>query len=99
MREYLLSVISPQGKAFEGVVASVVAPGEQGFFEVLAGHAAMVVMLKKGIVTLTQSGQKQYFAIGPGVLEVNRQHEVLLLSDHALPANSRQEAREKLASA
>ena len=93
---YQLSIVTPNGKVFEGAAQSVIVPGAEGFFEVLANHAAIVSMLKKGIVTLRGNEKSQYFAIGPGVLEVNSAHDVLLLSDFAVSANSRADAQEKL---
>ena len=97
MSPYALSIISPQGVAFDGQAQSLIASGEQGFLEILAGHAPIVAKLKKGAAILTQDGQKKYFAIGPGVLEVNGQHRVLLLSDYIFPAKDRQDIQEQLA--
>ncbi len=97
MNTYALSIISPQGVAFDGQAQSLIVPGEEGLLEILANHAPIVVMLKKGGVVLTQDGQKKYYAIGPGVLEVNGQHRVLLLTDHIFPATSSQNVQEQLA--
>ena len=94
-----LSIITPSGKSFEGAIQSVIAPGEQGFLEVLAYHAPLVTKLKKGIVTLTQDTQKKYFAVGAGVLEVNEEHNILLLCDFAVLAASQNEAQDKLLAA
>ncbi len=99
MANFQLSIVTPAGKAFEGSAQSVIVPGAEGFFEVLANHAPMVVILKKGIVTLTQDAQKKYFAIGPGVLEVCARHETLLLSDFVVSAANLSEAQEKLVNA
>jgi len=82
---YKISLISPAGKIFEGVVESAIAPGAEGNFEVLTGHAPMVVRLKAGTVTLRRGAQKTLFAIGSGVFEVDQRHNALLLSDSAIP--------------
>ena len=67
-----------------------------GFFEVLANHTPMIVMLKHSTVTLRQEGKLSYFIIGSGVLEVNQKHEVLLLVDPAVSTSDLREAHEKL---
>ena len=96
MASYPLSIITPEGKKFDGLIESVIAPGVEGFFEILNDHAPYLASLKKGMVTLKQKGQRSYFAIGSGVLEVNLKHEVLLLSDFAIPALAPQEIQSKL---
>ncbi len=83
--DYPISIITPSGKVFEGKVESAIAPGQDGIFEVLANHAPMVATLRKGVVTLRESGSKKQFAIGPGVFEVNQSHQALLLTDFAKP--------------
>ena len=98
MTSYPISIITPNGKIFDGQVESLIAPGVEGFFEVLNNHAPMVAMLKEGVLVLTQGSNRLFFAIGPGVLEVNQKHSTLLLVDFALPAVSANEAREKLQS-
>ena len=83
---YQLSFITPSGKIFEGAVESTLAPGANGVFEVLSGHAPMAITLKEGVVTLRETARKLQFSIGPGILEVNAHHDVLLLADSAKPA-------------
>ena len=82
---YPLSFITPSGKIFEGNVESTIAPGTQGVFEILSGHASMAITLKEGTVTLRQQARKLQFTIGPGILEVAQDHRVLLLADSAAP--------------
>ncbi len=95
MPEYTLSIITPQGKIFEEPVKSFIVPGEEGFFEILAGHAPILALVTRGVVTITQAS-KRYMAIGAGVLEVNSQHHCLLLVDFASWAKSLAEAAERL---
>ena len=96
MSSYAAAVFSPHGKVFEGAIESLVAPGAEGFFEVLGSHAPLVALLNQGIVKITQGTKQLYFATGTGVLEVNQQHQVSLLVDFAIPATSRNDASEKL---
>ncbi|OGX19913.1 MAG: hypothetical protein A2Y04_06360 [Omnitrophica WOR_2 bacterium GWC2_45_7] len=55
----------------------------------------MVASLAKGLLTLEKDQGIKYFAIGPGVLEVGLGSNVLLLSDYAYAADSKEAALEK----
>lgn len=94
MSQYPLSIITPNGKVFEGLVESLIAPGAGGFFGVLSGHAAMSVSLVPGPVTIKVENTQRYYAISSGTLEVSRQNKVVLLSDLAVEKPSIQEAKQ-----
>ena len=96
MSSYHLSIITPQGKQFEGQVDSLMAPGVEGSFGVLASHAPFISALKDGVLTLIQNGAKRFFAISSGVLEVNPKGSVLILSDSAVDAKTLEDAEDKL---
>ena len=93
MPTYQLSIITPQGKIFDDQIDSLIAPGTEGSFGVLARHAPMASLLTKGILFLKKDGKEIYFAISSGVLEINQQSHVLLLSDYAIQATSPEEAK------
>ena len=57
MATFKLSIVSPQGRAFEGDCESLYAPGHDGDFGVLAGHAPMIAMMRRGISKVTVAGQ------------------------------------------
>jgi F-type H+-transporting ATPase subunit epsilon len=80
---FQLSIITPQGKAFEGQVESLSAPGLEGGFEVYTGHAAIVSALKEGKLKVRHGGQEQVFTTASGVLEVAPDHNVTVLVDSA----------------
>lgn len=49
----------------------VIAPGQEGVFEILAHHAPFVYALKPGVLRLrTPTGQDRYVAVGSGFLVV-----------------------------
>ena len=83
---FQLSIITPEGTIFNGQIESLRAPGTLGGFGVLSGHVPMITTLKEGLLKLKQSAQDKYFTIGPGVLEINQQHDCLLLCDSAFEA-------------
>ncbi len=80
---FRLSIITPQGKAFDGPVDSVAAPGLEGAFEVYSGHAAIVYALKDGKLKVRHGGSEQVFTTASGVLEVAGDHNVTVLVDSA----------------
>ena len=95
MTTYSLKIITSRGKLFDGMVKSVIVPGYDAELGVLAGHAQMLVILKKGgIKVLTDSAEK-YFAIDSGVLEVTPKHDVLILGDNVLETKTLAEAKAK----
>ncbi len=96
MASFTATIFSPHGKIFEGAVESRIAPGAEGFLEILSHHAPTAVLLKQGIVTVTMGTRRSYFAVGVGVLEVNQEHQVSLLVDFAIPATDSADAIEKL---
>ena len=93
MNSYQLSIVTPNGKVFEGFVESLTAPGAAGFLGVLAGHAPMAVCLTSGPLTVKGEDQKRYYAISSGILEVGGQNKVIILSDYAVEKKSFEEAK------
>lgn len=92
-----LSIITPSGKAYEGVVRSLIAPGQCGYFGILKDHAPLMTVLVAGILKVTQEELREiFFAVDSGVLEVNTGNNVLVLVDHAWPARNENEARAKV---
>lgn len=84
MPTYRLSIITPNGKVFDDQIDSLIACGTTGSFGVWARHAPMVASLAKGPLTIKRDGKESYFAVGPGILEVNAERDVLLLADAAV---------------
>lgn len=95
MSAYKLSIISPQGKAYEGEAESFSTTGREGEFGVLAGHTPMLAMLKPGISKITAGGQATYLVTGEGYCEVTRD-AVNVLVDTAIKSASLDEARAAL---
>ena len=69
---FSLSVVTPEGSAFEGEVERLVVPGAAGEIGVLARHAPLVAMLKAGEIRIKSDGDWQSFAAGPGYFKVQR---------------------------
>ncbi len=91
---YHLSVITPRGEIFSGDIESLVAPGEEGYIGVLAGHAPMIAALTNGAMTLRTGDERTFYAVGSGVLEVAH-GQVLVLVDDAVRTASLDEATDR----
>lgn len=52
-----LEIVSPEATLFSGEVTSVTVPGVNGDFQMLNNHAAIVSLLREGIVKI--SGSKE----------------------------------------
>jgi F-type H+-transporting ATPase subunit epsilon len=80
-RTFDLSLVTPEGAAFEGEVEMVVVPGDAGEIGVLARHAPLVALLRAGEVRVKSEGQWQSFASGPGYFQVRRDRAIALVDD------------------
>jgi len=92
MSTYQLSIITPNGKVFDGQVESIVATGMDGSLGVLAGHTPLVVALKNGPLKVKTPTAEKFYAVSKGILEVGRQNHVFILSDYATEKDTLEEA-------
>ncbi len=95
MSEIHVSIVTPEGKQFDGPATSVAAPGVEGSFGVLASHAPLISGLGKGIVKIVAQSTENYFVLDGGIAEV-RDNAIVLLADRVKPAESVDDAVEKL---
>ena len=94
-RTFALSLVTPDGAAFEGEVEMLVVPGDAGEIGVLARHAPLVAMLKAGSTRIYRDRDSQdvlEFATGPGFFKVE-QDRALALVDDAVEAREIDDAR------
>ena len=95
MATFELSLVTPEGAAFEGEVEMLVVPGEAGEIGVLARHAPLVAMLKAGSTRIYRNRAAEdivTFATGPGFFKVE-QDRALALVDDAVKASEIDDAR------
>ena len=81
VRTYDLSVVTPDGAAFEGEAEMVIVPGAAGEIGVLARHAPLVAMLKAGDIRVKAGNDWQSFAAGPGYFKVQQDRAIALVDD------------------
>lgn len=85
-REFTLSIVAPDREVATESVVSVVAPGQEGYFGVQAGHLPMIVALRPGLLEYLDSrNQRQYVYLGGGFAEV-RPDRMTILADEASKA-------------
>ena len=83
-RKFDLSLVTPDGPAFEGEVEMIVVPGDAGEIGVLARHAPLVAMLKAGSTRIYRdraSDDVVEFATGPGFFKVEQDRALALVDD------------------
>jgi F-type H+-transporting ATPase subunit epsilon len=79
-----LSLVTPEGPAFEGEVEMLIVPGDAGEIGVLARHAPLVAMLKAGSTRIYRDRAAEdvvEFATGPGFFKVEQDRALALVDD------------------
>lgn len=78
-----LSLVTPDGPAFEGEVEMLIVPGQDGEIGVLARHAPLVATLKAGgtRVHIRRDDEVREFATGPGFFKVEQDRALALVDD------------------
>ena len=82
VRTFDLSLVTPEGAAFEGEAQMLIVPGAAGEIGVLARHAPLVATLKAGStrIHVTESEIVE-FATGPGFFKVELDRALALVDD------------------
>ena len=78
-----LELVTPERLLFAENVQSVRAPGVEGSFGVLAGHAPLLTELMTGLIKVTlANGAEELIATSGGFMQVSRE-KVIILADSA----------------
>ncbi|MCE5294607.1 MAG: ATP synthase F1 subunit epsilon [Chlamydiales bacterium] len=76
-----LTILTSQEVYYKAEAAGIVAPGSDGYFEVLTNHASLIAVLKAGeLIVINQNKKELSYKITGGFLEVH-QNQVSLLAD------------------
>jgi len=79
---FSISLVTPEGAAFEGDAEMLIVPGAAGEIGVLARHAPLVAMLKAGSTRVHMGdGEIREFATGPGFFQVLEDRAIALVDD------------------
>ena len=79
VKSFDLSLVTPEGPAFEGEANMVVVPGAAGEIGVLPRHAPLVAMLKAGETRVKTAETWATFATGPGYFKIQRDRGIILV--------------------
>ena len=81
-RTFDLSLVTPDGPAFEGEIEMLIVPGQDGEIGVLARHAPLVATLKAGATRIhIREGDVREYATGPGFFKVEQDRALALVDD------------------
>ncbi len=80
-----LELVSPEKELASRMVKAVQAPGVEGAFEVLPGHAPVLSILRPGVLVITEiSGAETKFYVRGGYVEVAGD-VMSVLAEYAIP--------------
>ena len=94
-RKFDVSLVTPDGPAFEGEAEMIVVPGAAGEIGVLARHAPLIATLKAGSTRVyldRQADDVREYATGPGFFKVEQDRAIALVDD-AVAATEIDDAR------
>lgn len=74
-----LSIVTPEGTAFQESVSNVVLPGTEGQFGVLPGHVRFLTPLAIGVAVIQTSRGPRFAALSDGFAEVTQDHVVVMV--------------------
>jgi F-type H+-transporting ATPase subunit epsilon len=85
-KKFDVSLVTPEGPAFEGEAEMVVVPGAAGDIGVLARHAPLIATLRAGStrVYIDRDGEMREYATGPGFFQVQLDRAIALVDDAVL---------------
>ena len=86
-KTFSVSLVTPDGAAFEGEAVMLIVPGADGEIGVLARHAPLIATLKAGStrVHLGEGDDRvREFATGPGFFKVEQDRAIALVDDAVL---------------
>jgi F-type H+-transporting ATPase subunit epsilon len=92
-KPFSVSVVTPNGAAYEGEAEMIIVPGAAGEIGVLARHAPLIATLKAGSTRIHPGGgEVREFATGPGFFQVLQDRAIALVDD-AVEASKIDDAR------
>jgi len=86
-RKFDVSLVTPEGPAFEGEAEMIIVPGAAGEIGVLARHAPLIATLKAGSTRVyldRDSEDVREYATGPGFFKVEQDRAIALVDDAVL---------------
>src|SRR3989344_9218330 len=93
-------IATPERIMLETEVASLTLPTELGEITILPNHTPLVANLAPGEIRYKAGSKQDFFAVSGGVIEVRKNHEVVVLADsaefgHEIDLKRAEEARDR----
>lgn len=80
MDKFKLEILTPNGGIYDDEAVSVILPGEEGEFGVLAGHASLTTLLEAGVVDIEKEDKSvESILINWGVVQVDEEKVIVLV--------------------
>ena len=82
-KTFEVSLVTPDGSAYEGEAELLIVPGQIGEIGVLARHAPLIATLRAGSTRIHPGGNADVieFATGPGFFQVIHDRAIALVDD------------------
>jgi len=82
-KKFEVSLVTPDGPAYEGEAEMIIVPGQIGEIGVLARHAPLIATLKAGAtrIHLGEGAAVLEYATGPGFFQVMNDRAIALVDD------------------
>jgi F-type H+-transporting ATPase subunit epsilon len=81
-KHFSVSLVTPDGPAYEGEAEMIIVPGAAGEIGVLARHAPLIATLRAGSTRIHPGdGGELEFATGPGFFQVLEDRAIALVDD------------------
>ena len=94
-----LTVVTPEGQAWNGTAESVVLPGTEGDFGVLGGHEVFMTGLQIGEMAIDTGSEQLYAAVSRGFAEVHEDAVTVMVGScefaHEIDAERAKIARDR----
>jgi F-type H+-transporting ATPase subunit epsilon len=82
-KQFDVSLVTPDGPAYEGQAEMIIVPGQIGEIGVLARHAPLIATLRAGATRIHRGGGADVleFATGPGFFQMLHDRAIALVDD------------------
>jgi len=77
VKEFNLTIVTPEKVTFEGKVEYLGLPAWEGSLGVLSGHISSLVLLQEGVVVLRKSQGTDFLAVSGGFAEISPQRAIV----------------------
>ena len=80
-RLFKINIATPEKTIYEGEISSLIAPGEMGYFGILADHAPLIANLVSGKITIREGPAQPviFNSKGTGIVEVLKNNVSVLV--------------------